>query len=623
MIHREITFYPETESARDLIYSEYTSCERSIHVLLQDNNLPNYRFLLEAYREIVSRYASMSKLQSPTVFLRDLAAGLEEIARRLNFTLEDLRAAGFYVLLRSTEAWYLMASREDDIHLHRGGELLRLADLPAGYVERIHVAGGALQEELFPQKLSDGFVLLRLDPRYFGGGDILLGCGDEEKNAVMEIFTDPMCVKTGRATVSSKFITRKMLAVRFELHAAIPDTARRRFRVPGWRRMQRRVAVTAVLGTALLVSALWLRDYRGRTPSADGPPAAGERVAGAGGGALEAAGAPDEQERYRLAERWRKSQSQPVTSSPVGYGKWVVYGARNGRLSALDRESGGVVWTVKSAGGIGASPAVAGKNVVVADYRGQVRLLHADTGKEIWKRTLPQRVVSSPCIMGGRVLVGCYDGFAYCLDMGDGRVLWKRGTRGRIRGSSGAGQGRFYVPSYDGYVYALAGETGKVRWRHRLGGNIAGAAIPYGDRVIVGAPTGEVYALRAEDGSVLWRYQTGDAVKSSAVVVSGRVYVGSNDHHVYCLNLADGKLIWKYKTGDVVLSRPAVYGGRVFVGSYDQYMYCLDAMTGALIDRYRADGAIYSSPLVEDGAVFFGTNKGSFICLTLGTGSAL
>ena len=79
-MQRELTFYPEVERTRDLLYSEYTSQDRSIHVLLQDNSGPHYRFLLEAFREIVSQYLSTTRIQSPTKFCRELATRLEELA---------------------------------------------------------------------------------------------------------------------------------------------------------------------------------------------------------------------------------------------------------------------------------------------------------------------------------------------------------------------------------------------------------------------------------------------------------------------------------------------------------------------------------------------------------------
>ncbi|MFQ5512198.1 MAG: PQQ-binding-like beta-propeller repeat protein [Candidatus Krumholzibacteriia bacterium] len=623
MIHRELAFYPETERTRDLIYSEYTSCNRSIHVLMQDAGLPNYRFLLDAYRELVRRYASVSRLESATAFLAELAVRLEELSLAANFNVADLRATGFYVLVRATDAYYLMTSKDDGVYLHAGGELLGLADLPEDQVERLHFAGGGLQEELFPQRLRDCFLLFRLDRDCVPGRDILLGCGEEAKSAVIEALNDPGRAPRGRDSVSSKFITHKILSVRFERHLGVAEGPRRRLWPAAWALRKERVAVAGALAALVVVAGLWAGGRLGGSPGEDGGPGGvitRPEKAESANIAPEPVEVPLAWETVRLAERWRHKRAEGVTSSPVGYANRVIYGARDGGVYAVDGGSGEVAWTAKGARGIGATPAIGGTAVVVADYGGQVRALDAGTGDERWRAKLGQRIVSSPAIMDDRVLVGCYDAYAYCLGMKDGRVLWRRKTGGRIRGSIGAAGDMFYVPSYDGYVYALAATTGEVRWRRRLGGSIASAAVAHGQWVIVGAPGGEVYALAAENGSVRWSYRTGGAVKSWAAVAGGRVYVGSNDRSVYCLNLADGKLIWKYETGDVVLSRPAVHEGLVFVGSYDGHMYCLDAVKGTLIDRFQSGGAIYSSPLIEGGAVYFGTNRGSFVCLSPGKG---
>jgi hypothetical protein len=220
-MQRELTFYPEIERTRDLLYSEYTSQDRSIHVLLQDNSAPQYRFLLEAYREIVSRYLSMTRLQSPVAFLKELAGRLDELSRATQITPDDFKSMGLHVLLHTRSTHYLFASRDDDIFVHEDGEARSLSQLPPGVVERVHFDGTTLQEELFPNTLKEGFLLFRLDPEYFGGRDIVLGCGDEDKSTVLEALSGPLWLSTSdlRNTVTSRFITRRILALRFDVVA--------------------------------------------------------------------------------------------------------------------------------------------------------------------------------------------------------------------------------------------------------------------------------------------------------------------------------------------------------------------------------------------------------------------
>jgi outer membrane protein assembly factor BamB len=619
-MQRELTFYPEIERTRDLLYSEYTSRDRSIHVLLQDHSRPQYRFLLEAYRDIVSRYLSTSRIQSSSVFLKELVGRLDELSITNPVTIDDFKQMGFYLLLRNPDAYYLLASREDEVFVHTGGESLTLSQIPGSVVQRVHFEGGTLQEELFPDSLKASFLVFKLDPEYFRDRDIVLGCCEGDKSTVTETLSDPLWLASGdrRNSLTSKFITRRVLVLRFD-DAPAAGFESRLAAARGRRTLARPwgLALGVTAAVLVVIAGVWagrtLLPANDRTAALERPAPAKDATADTEGDVAVPESTPEMV--TRLAENWRKSYNDPVTSSPSLHGKWVIFGCRDGNVYALERETGETLWTLKTPLGIGASPLVFSGQVVVADYGGNVSAVDAQTGTSRWQRKLPDRVVSSPSATNDRLMVGCYDGYAYCLSLADGTTLWKRKTGGRIRASTAATAGKFFVASYDGYLYALAETTGEVEWRYQVRGSLASSPILYDDLVVIGAPDGAVLAVNKVDGSLRWKYQTDGAVKSSPVAEAGMVYVGSNDNHVYCLNLADGTLVWRYKTNNIVLSRPEVEDGVVYVGSYDGYMYGLDARTGELLDRFQSDGEIYSSPAVDANSVYFGNNKGSFISL--------
>lgn len=618
-MQRELTFYPEIERTRDLLYSEYTSCDRSIHVLLQDNSLPQYRFLLEAYREIVSRYLSTSRIQSPISFIKDIADRLEELSRATGFTVDDFKSMGFHMLLRSEDGYFLLASRDDETFVCSGSEFFTLSDLVGSGVERLHFDGSLLQEELFPQRLRDSFLLFRLDPVEFRDRDIVLGCGEEDKSTVLEALSDPLWLTASdqRNTLASKFITRRVLVLRFDdvwtagVQPHAPRVTRRAIQP------RRLVLVGGVVGAGILVffaTKLMFPSDPGRSASqallvSETVPK--EEVVEPQVDEV----AEDEEYITQLTENWQKGFKNPVTSSPVLHGNAVIFGCRDKNVYALDRQSGETLWTAKASGGVGASPVVTNGLVLTADYTGRVVALDVGTGERKWLKKLPGKVVSSPAVLDGKVVVGCFDGVAYCLSMADGSVLWKRQTASSIWSSVAAGGGTFYVASQDGFLYALSSVTGDVKWRYEIKGAIASSPFLHRDLIVIGAPQGGVHAVNTADGKRRWRYDTGGPVKSSPVVVGGLVYVGSNDHWFYCLDVADGSEVWKYQTGGYVLSRPDILNGVAYVGSYDGFMHCLDAKTGELLDKFQSGGEIYSSPAVDERAVYFGNNQGKFVSL--------
>lgn len=632
MSQRELTFYPETERTRDLIYSEYTSCDRSIHCLLQDNTTAQHGFLLGAYREIVSRYLSGARLQSPEAFLKNLVGRLEELARPYHFSMEDYQSMGFHLLLRSTDAYYLLTSRRETVFVHDDGDVVPLSESGLPGVDWMNMDSGQLQEELFPEGLTDCFALYSFDPARYAEKDIILGCSEEDRSTVLEVLGDPLWLRSGerRNSFSSRFITHKVLVLRFEDRRAAVATSGRIFSRghTSWRRVAIMLAggaaVVALVTTLVKTDTLmpWKQE-RGTAMMERPVTETREMTTGASGAdgqiVAESAVTTDADGASmldtRLVESWARKFPQPVTSSPALRADRVYFGCRDGNLYALDAASGKTIWKVSTSGGVGASPALGEDLVVAADYGGNVFAVSQADGKRLWKTKLPNRVVSSPVLTSDRLMVGCYDGNAYCLSLIDGNTLWKHGTGAKIRASAGTSDEAFIAASYDGNVYALSHADGTLRWKYRIGGNIAGSPVVADGTVVIGGPDGAVYALSASDGTLRWKFRTAGSVKSTPTIESGLVFLGSNDRHIYCLRLENGVEVWKHKTGGVVLTRPVVRDGVVYAGSYDGYLYCLGTEDGALVDRFQSDGEIYSSPAAAENAIYFGNNKGRFIAL--------
>ena len=633
---KELTFHPEKERTRDLIYSEYSSCDRSIHLLFQESPAVPYEFLLRAYRTTVEAYLSCEELRPPLDFLEDLLSRFDGLSSESGVLLENWRTAGIHLLLRSVDAVYVLTSCESQVLLCSERRIAPVAESDGVDVERLQLNRGRIQQELFASNLSDLLSVLRLDRTRIGGKDLVLGCAEREREAVVDALSSPVWAGPGRAaddravrqSLVSHLVSRRVLAVRFDSPAIqaerIAGAPHVRLRRVSFNRIRRRRWVMAVGGLALavLVGILWKSEFGG--PRRERParvsrtvsPAPTGRVTERRGARSAERESPENRGQVRLAEAWRNTYAGEVTSSPVLFEGCVVFGCRDASMYAVERGTGAALWKFSAASGIGASPAVRGGRVFVADYSGKVYAVDGRTGREIWSRRVTTRIESSPRVVGERVVVGCFDGYAYCLSADDGATLWKKQTRGRIRGSPALAGEMILMPSYDGYLYALSVASGAVMWRSNLGGPVSASPAVEQGLVVVGGADGRVHGLDAVNGSKRWSYATGDAVKSSIAIAEGRVFAGSNDGCLYCLNLTDGSRMWKFQTGGIVLARPLVQDGVVYAGSYDGRLYALEASNGRLLGAFETGGEVYSSPAGDDDNVYFGTNRGEFICLS-------
>lgn len=279
---------------------------------------------------------------------------------------------------------------------------------------------------------------------------------------------------------------------------------------------------------------------------------------------------------------WESKETALLEFPPVMSGKRIFQLADDGVISAIDKETGKLLWS-KDLGKLSAStPAIGGGTVFATVLArnggegGRIVALKARTGAIVWSRNLPSRTESSPTIVRGKVIFGSEDGTVYALRVTNGSTVWTYHASGAVKASPTLYKGILYFGDYSGQVQAISAGTGQRIW-------IAGSE---------GAPLGS------------------GTFYSTAAVAYGRVYLGNTDGRIYAYEAKTGALAWAVQTGAYVYASPAVtnvpgLGPTIFEGSYDGNFYALNARTGAIDWTYDAHGKISGSATIVGKYVYF------------------
>lgn len=138
------------------------------------------------------------------------------------------------------------------------------------------------------------------------------------------------------------------------------------------------------------------------------------------------------------------------------------------------------------------APTSAGGLIFLAGRDGKVRALDGDSGAMRWQFATPGPILMPPTIRQHRAYFGCADGCVYALEAATGRMLWRFRAAPQQRhimayGSLGStwpvhsgvlvrdGVAYFAagIVDTDGtYVYALDAATGKVKWQNDSSGHL-------------------------------------------------------------------------------------------------------------------------------------------------------
>ncbi|MBB5014948.1 outer membrane protein assembly factor BamB [Rehaibacterium terrae] len=280
-----------------------------------------------------------------------------------------------------------------------------------------------------------------------------------------------------------------------------------------------------------------------------------------------------------------------------------VYAATlQGRVVALDLESGRELWRSETGMRLSGGPGAAGGFVVVGSLDGDVLALDADSGAERWRTRVSSEVISRPLLAHGMAVVRSNDGRVFGLDLGEGARRWvfDRGIPAlTVRGNASPvlGQGLVYLGYDDGTVVALRVQDGLRVWEQVVAepdgrSELERMADVDGDlqvglsEVFAISFKGQMLAMDAANGRPLWTRDTGSY--AGLALLGDRLVVADKAGSVWAIDRNSSSALWRQEAlAHRWLTTPAVQGDYAVVGDLQGYLHWLRLGNGELAARVR------------------------------------
>ena len=308
-------------------------------------------------------------------------------------------------------------------------------------------------------------------------------------------------------------------------------------------------------------------------------------------------------------------------------------------VSALDANSGELLWKCPVRNSIKNAIAVDGGTVFAQDAEGYLYAIDAQTGKRKWDRKmnvagLPvlvdgltaangivyagsgkgfgayngktgeplwlnkgwaqgEATTSRPLLADGVIVSGAnWRGF-YGNDAKTGELLWKLDKDGITdRGATPAlVDGLLYVAARKS-LFIIDSRSGRVVVRKELPFNVQVNSTPLvtDNLIIVGTQTDGMVALDRQTFEVKWTARTSPAliytapysrhpaatIETSPVLIGKTVYFGASDGIIYGVDKESGRTIWKHKTGAPLFSTLTTDGRMIFAADFGGNVYAFN-----------------------------------------------
>jgi outer membrane protein assembly factor BamB len=243
-------------------------------------------------------------------------------------------------------------------------------------------------------------------------------------------------------------------------------------------------------------------------------------------------------------ERWRANLKGETLAAPVMAGDLVIVVTIDNRLHALRALDGDERWVVEQSTPRltmrgSATPAISGNTVIAGFDNGRLLAVDIDTGNIVWDTMLVPPSGRSDLerlsdidgrisVVGQDVYASGYQGRVAAVAAESGQVLWAREISSYV--GVEADWTNVYTTDDNGKVFAIFRRNGTESWRQEsLLRREPTLPVAFHTTVAVGDMEGYLHFFSVIDGVPVARLRMGkQAISNSPVVVAGRLYVQSD-----------------------------------------------------------------------------------------------
>ncbi len=270
--------------------------------------------------------------------------------------------------------------------------------------------------------------------------------------------------------------------------------------------------------------------------------------------------------------------------SPPAFAEGVVYAASGDAHVYATRLDGRLVWKADLKAPVYGTPAIGDEAVYAGDIEGIVHAVDRRTGRVLWSKRTAAFTIEQPLLLHEGVLYfGAWDGYVYALNASDGSVKWKSaGPQGQAAKKA---PNRYYAPAdcspivvgdrlfITDRAYFLAAYTLDGQYIEQISDKIAGIAASADGRSFYARGSERGLTRYGADGKKIWSSPLALGRFPIPPTEAGdRVYVCSNQGVLSAVDAGSGKTLWQYQvTPELhVMSQVGVDGaGSAYVTGMD------------------------------------------------------
>lgn len=285
-----------------------------------------------------------------------------------------------------------------------------------------------------------------------------------------------------------------------------------------------------------------------------------------------------------------KDDDEVIGGGIASSGGFLYVTSGYNEVLALNPENGTIIWRKNIPAASRAAPTIMDGRVFITTLDGRLMALDKADGNVIWEYT---GIVEAASLVGGASPAASRDlvipvfssGEITALRVGNGSVVWSDNLS-NVKGLGGLAEisdiralpvldkGIVFAISFSGRLAAIDERSGQRIWQRE----ISGSQTPWlaGNHLFVLSTNNQLIALGRETGAIRWitdlpRFEDDEPLRfTGPVLAGGRLLVAGTEGRVIEVNPADGKILGQWNSSEGTISLPPIIaGGTLYMLSDD------------------------------------------------------
>lgn len=243
-------------------------------------------------------------------------------------------------------------------------------------------------------------------------------------------------------------------------------------------------------------------------------------------------------------ELWKSTLSGELLSPPaLSHGK-IVAKTIDGKVYAFNAADGKPLWNVEHGSPslvlkASSSPVVVDNLVLIGFADGKLDAMDLDTGRLVWQRSIAyasgasdvERLVdidADPIIKNNVAYLASYQGYIGALSLDRGEFLWKKPAS--VYKNILIHANTLYVTDSNDVLWSYDSKSGNVNWKQtalKARGLTEPALV--GNNVVVGDKSGYLHFVDLQTGELIARSQLTGGIGAAPIVIGRNLYVLTNN----------------------------------------------------------------------------------------------